>query len=60
MISQSSENRFWIPVAQNDGENTFFRVVMFLWSFPRQHFEQSSQNQYFLLEYKDLRVLDLI
>ena len=47
MISQSSENRFWIPVAQNDGENTFFRVVMFLWSFPHQYFELFPQNLYF-------------
>ena len=35
-ISLSSANRFWIPVAQNDGKFVFFRVVMFLWSFPRQ------------------------
>ena len=32
-------NRFWHAVAQNDGKNMFFHVVMFLWSFPRQHFE---------------------
>ena len=38
-ISPSSVNRFWHAVAQNDGKNMLFHVVMFLWSFPRQHFE---------------------
>ena len=48
MISQSSENRFWIPVSQNDGGNMFFRVVMFCGLFHISIFELFPQTCIFI------------